>query len=207
MQCKNCGNEIPENRKFCNQSCSAIFNNKNRTVSDETKRKISLKNKKSFPVDEIIDLYNDGISARQISFRYETTPKTIIALLKDNNVWKSTSNIGRICEKHNIEYKQYSNGGKYVCKKCCTEDVSARRRELKQKSVEYKGGKCQYCGYNKSLSALEFHHVDPTEKDFNLASGGSIKKWEYVKEELDKCILLCANCHREEHDKLNDENQ
>jgi 5-methylcytosine-specific restriction endonuclease McrA len=206
MQCKNCGNEIPENRKFCSKSCSTIFNNKTRKISTETKNKISAKLKKQFPVEEIINLYNEGKSALEISKQYGSTAKTIIALLKEHNVWKVVSNKDRICEKHNIPYEQYSNGGKYVCKKCCTEDISERRRELKRKSVDYKGGKCQYCGYNKSISALEFHHLDPSEKDFHIGNG-NLKKWETVKLELDKCILLCANCHREVHDKLNDENQ
>lgn len=79
----------------------------------------------------------------------------------------------KICEKHNKKYEQYSNGGKYVCKKCCGERVSERRRQLKVLAVEYKGGKCKMCGYDKCISALEFHHLEPTQKDFSISKTGA----------------------------------
>jgi len=64
--------------------------------------------------------------------------------------------------------------------------------------VNYKGGKCCCCDYDRYLGALEFHHVDPTQKDFELSN---IKCYvlETIQQELDKCILLCSNCHREVH--------
>lgn len=78
------------------------------------------------------------------------------------------------------------------------------RKRLKVKAVEYKGGKCMYnnCGYNKCISALEFHHLNPNEKDFSLSERGNCVSWEKVKVELDKCILVCANCHREIHEEI-----
>lgn len=69
-------------------------------------------------------------------------------------------------------------------------------------AVEYKGGRCENCGYDRCLGALEFHHLDPTKKDFNISSKGYTRSWERVREELDKCVMLCANCHREIHVKL-----
>jgi hypothetical protein len=64
--------------------------------------------------------------------------------------------------------------------------------------VTYKGGKCEKCGYNKCIKALQFHHIDPADKKINLsASLANNHKWEKVQEELDKCQLLCANCHIE----------
>jgi hypothetical protein len=72
-----------------------------------------------------------------------------------------------------------------------------RRRAIKLKAVEYKGGKCQNCGYNKCIGAMDFHHLDPQEKDFTIS--GSAGKWETIKNELDKCVLLCKNCHAEQH--------
>jgi len=74
------------------------------------------------------------------------------------------------------------------------------RRRLKLKAIEYKGGKCAECGYDKSHSALQFHHLDPAKKDFSISAVKS-SSWENIKPELDKCILLCANCHLEEHEK------
>lgn len=78
------------------------------------------------------------------------------------------------------------------------------RQRLKEKLVEYKGGKCEICGYNKCINALEFHHLDPSEKDFGISNGNAIA-FEKAKKEVDKCILVCANCHREIHFNLNAE--
>ena len=81
--------------------------------------------------------------------------------------------------------------------------VTERRKKLKEMSVEYKGGKCSICGYSKCINALEFHHLDPNEKDFGIGTNGHTRTWERTKKELDKCIIVCANCHREIHDEIN----
>lgn len=75
-------------------------------------------------------------------------------------------------------------------------------RGKKKRAVEYKGGACESCGYSRSLAALEFHHRDPKEKDFKLSSPHVRQPWHKQKTELDKCSLLCANCHREKHEEL-----
>jgi len=66
-------------------------------------------------------------------------------------------------------------------------------------AVEYKGGKCESCGYNKCIDALDFHHVNEKEKEFGLSQSGLTRSWERTKKESDKCVLVCANCHREIH--------
>lgn len=76
------------------------------------------------------------------------------------------------------------------------------RKKIKLWALEYKGGKCARCGYDKNPTALDFHHMNPEEKDFNLSSSNISSNWEFIKPELDKCILLCANCHREVHDEI-----
>ena len=78
--------------------------------------------------------------------------------------------------------------------------VTSLHRRMKAKAVEYKGGKCHECGYFKSLAALTFHHRKPEEKDFSIS--GRVVKWEKLRPELDKCDLLCSNCHHEEHEKI-----
>ncbi len=75
--------------------------------------------------------------------------------------------------------------------------VAKRRRKLKELAIEYKGGSCQVCGYDRYQGALEFHHLNPKEKKFGIADKGYTRSWDEVKEELDKCVLVCANCHRE----------
>ena len=63
--------------------------------------------------------------------------------------------------------------------------------------IEYKGGKCICCGFNKHYSALDFHHLDPSIKEFNLTRNSI--GWNKLQSELDKCVLLCSNCHRMIH--------
>lgn len=75
-----------------------------------------------------------------------------------------------------------------------------RRKELRERAVQHLGGKCQICGYNKCSAAFDFHHVDPLGKDFNISAG--LTSWERILPELEKCVLLCSNCHREVHDGL-----
>lgn len=81
--------------------------------------------------------------------------------------------------------------------------ITAIRRAIKIQLVKYKGGKCERCGYNKCINALQFHHTNKDEKDFNISNYTCSKYLDLDKvyEEVDKCILLCANCHAEEHEK------
>ena len=83
------------------------------------------------------------------------------------------------------------------CKKCMVQYQTGRARDVKYQAVIYKGGKCERCNYDRNFSALEFHHKDPAQKDFNITHKCS--SFEKIRPELDKCELLCANCHREEH--------
>jgi 5-methylcytosine-specific restriction endonuclease McrA len=74
--------------------------------------------------------------------------------------------------------------------------VAKRRRKIKALAIKYKGGKCQICGYDKYQGALDLHHING-KKEFGIADKGYTRSWEKVKAELDKCVLVCANCHRE----------
>ena len=88
------------------------------------------------------------------------------------------------------------------CKGCYNKDRGSRVNENRQWIIEQMGGKCCRCGYNKCDAALDLHHLDPTTKDEQTMKNlRHITDKERVQSELDKCILLCANCHREEHAK------
>lgn len=76
-------------------------------------------------------------------------------------------------------------------------EVSQKRAGLKLCAVEHMGGKCSICGYDKCLSALTFHHINPWDKDFEISSKMS---WEAIVQELKKCALVCSNCHAEIHE-------
>jgi hypothetical protein len=72
-------------------------------------------------------------------------------------------------------------------------------RAYKMELVTYAGGRCEVCGYNKSFAALHFHHRNPEEKDPDY---DKMKNWSPAKRknEIDKCMLVCHNCHAEIHD-------
>lgn len=95
------------------------------------------------------------------------------------------SRICKVCK--NTVIKDKTKG--YICNKCY-------KLKIKKLLVEYKGGKCIKCGYDKCLRALSFHHI--RDKKFTISQ----YKFglEKMKEEVDKCLLLCANCHMELHE-------
>jgi hypothetical protein len=93
------------------------------------------------------------------------------------------------------------------CKKCKSDYSIWYTRKCKQDMVDYKGGVCERCGYDDCLTALDFHHLDPTEKDFSLKERTARKVTDEVKRELDKCILVCATCHREIHEEINNQDR
>ena len=73
----------------------------------------------------------------------------------------------------------------------------AWRRKVKRILVEEAGGACAVCGYSRFDAALQFHHVDPTEKSFALSREGVTRSLARARAEAQKCVLLCANCHAE----------
>lgn len=81
--------------------------------------------------------------------------------------------------------------------------VNKTRYKHKRQLVELLGGKCQRCGYDKCMRALEFHHINPNNKSFSIAQKGSTMGIETKIAEVKKCVLLCSNCHAEiEHEKI-----
>lgn len=95
------------------------------------------------------------------------------------------------------EKRRYSDRREYLI-----QAVQRRRKRVRQMAINYKGGRCQICGYNKCQEALEFHHLESSGKDFGISDKGYTRSWEKIKGELDKCILVCANCHRKIHKKM-----
>lgn len=104
------------------------------------------------------------------------------------NITKPQTDFYLMSEKPYVKYSSH-------CKKCQADRV----RKMKQKAIDYLGGSCSRCGYNKCNAALEFHHIDPSNKDITPSRLIARLSFKKIKEELDKCILLCSNCHREEH--------
>ena len=81
-----------------------------------------------------------------------------------------------------------------------SEKVKRWRASVKSKLIQSMGGCCQICGYDRSAAALEFHHLDPSQKDFSFGGlRASPKAWPSICNEIQKTILLCSNCHKEVH--------
>lgn len=81
-------------------------------------------------------------------------------------------------------------------------ETTEYRRRRKENLTKVCGEKCAICGYNRLPSALEFHHIDPSQKEYGIASGGVCHDLETDLSEIKKCLLVCANCHREIHADL-----
>ena len=120
-------------------------------------------------------------------------------VVSESTVAAMSERVIKECKKHGPTEHYRDSSGRLRCMKCRTEAVQRRREKIKELAVQYKGGKCCICGYNRYLGALEFHHLNPTEKDFGIGTKGYTRSFEKVKGELDKCILVCSNCHKEIH--------
>lgn len=136
-------------------------------------------------ISNINKLYSKYKSTRKVSLCLNISRETVSKYLNEDN---------RLLRNFNKEVK--------VSK---SQAVVDWRRRTKIKLVEYKGGCCFKCGYNRSIGALEFHHLDPNEKDFTISG----KSWSFdrLRKEADKCILVCSNCHIEIHEKLRENNK
>jgi len=106
------------------------------------------------------------------------------------------------CKRHlspNDFYLRRKKDPSSYCKSCTTKKTVERQRNRKRKAIEYKGGACIHCGYKTYDGALEFHHTSSAHKDSLVSKLLRNNKFETALPELDKCILLCVNCHREAH--------
>lgn len=154
-------------------------------------------------------LVKQGCSQRKIAKIQNCSQSTIKYWLKKYGI-KTISNTSLFCKTCGEEnpdkfYRRKNNTiSRKQCSKCWNRRTIERTRKNKLEAIEYKGGKCQVCGYKKCPAALAFHHRNPDEKDFNWKSlrNMAISK---LKRELDKCDLVCHNCHSEIHWQLNNE--
>jgi hypothetical protein len=159
--------------------------------------------------DIISSLASKGLSIRKIAGELKTSPTNIRYWLKKFNiktVSRSETSDYRYCprcetEKLKTEFYNRRNGkgNSVYCKTCTHDQTIERQKKFKQQCIEYKGGKCVSCGYKKCNNVLEFHHLDPSKKEFSIAHVRLTSFNDEVKKELDNCALVCANCHREIH--------
>ncbi len=100
------------------------------------------------------------------------------------------------CKHHGLTIFVLQKCG-YCCRKCRNSTVTKNRKKRKLELVEFFGGKCKICGYDKCMEALDFHHIDPNQKEFGISREGLAYSFERRLKEAKKCILICCRCHRE----------
>ncbi len=165
--------------------------------------------------EKLLQLVNEGLSSYQISKVLEKSQTTVRYWLKKYDLKTKHLSIKdkipikletKCCPKcketkpvSEFYNRRKKEGSSPYCKICTTIQVVDRQRRLKELAIKYKGGCCIKCGYNTFSGALEFHHLNPNEKDFTIAHLKQYSFKDKIKKELDKCILVCANCHREIH--------
>ncbi len=101
------------------------------------------------------------------------------------------------CERHGETEFVLEGRAYYRCKRCRVEAVTRHRRKIKAMLVEEAGGGCCLCGYNRHIGALEFHHLDPTQKLHEVSKYSVTLSVQAARLEASKCVRLCANCHAE----------
>lgn len=153
------------------------------------------------------ELVDEGLSTRAIAERLDVSQSTVRHWLRRHGLasqWGhrpaagSPREITRRCRRHGTTtFAATGSAGYYRCKRCRAEAVARRRRRVKAILVEEAGGSCRLCDYDRSLSALHFHHLDPTTKSFGIARAGFTHSLAKAREEARKCVLLCSNCHAE----------
>ena len=162
--------------------------------------------------EKLVVLIGRGLSIRKLATEFNCSPTTIRYWLKKYELktipkvverrpnqkycpacdsWKGFSFFYRRSAKRSNQLAGW-------CKECCNQASMERQKETKRAAVAHKGGSCTICGYNNYVGALEFHHLDPEKKDPSW-NRMKMRTFEAIKHELDKCILLCSNCHRETH--------
>lgn len=108
-----------------------------------------------------------------------------------------------ICRLCNREFKHYGTQQRQT-NRCGACNTKIRRFRAKAAAIRMLGGKCTKCGWHGNQAALQFHHKNSDTKDFIIGNVAN-KSWDSIKTEMQKCVLLCANCHMIEHSSKNDE--
>lgn len=160
--------------------------------------------------EEMEQLLGAGLSLREIANRMDRSLATIrhwmrkyeLETERSSRLRESKDACGRgsktvhlRCHKHGRTTFVARTDGRFRCGQCRMEAVAKRRRSLKRILVEEAGGGCVLCGYSRCDRALEFHHLDPKAKQFQITS--HTRSLKRLRAEASKCVLLCSNCHAE----------
>jgi transposase len=134
-----------------------------------------------------------GLAVKARRGRPRQIPREVVDAAIDRGERTLTAN----CRHHGHTVFVIENSGRVKCRSCRMKRVSNWRRRAKRRLVAEGGGRCQLCGYDRCMAALEFHHLNPTQKSFGLSLHGLTRSLDELRREAAKCALLCANCHAE----------
>jgi transposase-like protein len=155
--------------------------------------------------DRLETLVEDGRSIREIAAELDLSATAVRHWLAKHGLKTQPSRDGRErgatallreCAHHGwTTFVKIGRDGRFRCGRCNSHAVSERRRRVKEMLVAEFGGQCRLCGFARYAGALQFHHVDPAMKRFQLGGRGLTRSLAILREEATKCVLLCANCH------------
>jgi len=161
----------------------------------------------ALPKETYAELIARDLTVRQIAAAVDRSPATVRHWLAAYGLRTTaaarrqgrapTADGAARCAVHGLTPHVRRSDGALRCRACASASVSRRRRAVKRILVEEAGGACALCGYDRYLGALQFHHLDPSQKRFHLGLKGLARALDDVREEAQKCVLLCANCHAE----------
>lgn len=160
----------------------------------ELKLKFCLKCGASFPNHAVVDGIVRNLQRRKYCLECSPWGKHNTAPLHVDDAVKSGIRSCRICGR-------LTSRRRPLCSSCCTK---IRRIRAKLAAIAYLGGKCKQCGFTGHPAAFDFHHRDPATKSFSIGNAANIR-WTRLVQELDKCDLLCRNCHSIIHSNRNDQ--
>ena len=174
--------------------------------------------KGGIPRERLVELVNRGMTIAEIAAAVGLSKGTVqhwmrryglrtvsAASRRSAEVTQAARAAGKLaitmrCPRHGSTDFILEGRGYYRCKRCRADSVVRRRKRLKQILVEEAGGCCAVCGYNRSVRALQFHHLEPENKRLGLSGQGVTHSLATLRAEAKKCVLLCSNCHAEVED-------
>lgn len=175
-------------------------------ISDEIKQQVIQLKQSGKTYNQIVEELGIGKGSVSVICKEAGLGQNIIELTPEKieecqKLYDEIGNIKEVAKITKISYSRLRNviQSKTITPKSNYDNVKTHRHKTKEELVKYKGGKCEICGYDKCLGALDFHHLDPFQKDFTISNSNIYKNLDKLKEEVNKCILVCANCHREIH--------
>ena len=195
--CKQCSKELTGQQEiFCSRECKGLSETKSR-CDNETKNTGCLNCDKELTGKQVSYCCRKCLGIHTRSSRKRIRRLNGLKCLKCDKelITGQRKFCSNVCKcSYNYEHnKEEYNENTYMKQK---ERGVSRKIEL----IKLLGGKCDICAYNKNIASLVFHHIDPSTKLFSLEMREmSSRPFDVLCKEVNKCRLLCANCHNELH--------